>query len=112
MAYCLRKRFPLRMLWCDVWFKDIPRSTIFGHPYGITIRQGVKIGENCTFASNVTIGQRNGERDCAVIGDNVFFGSGATVLGPVHIGNNAVIGANTTVLRDIGIGETYTGKTT
>jgi hypothetical protein len=33
-----------------------------------------KIGENCTFASNVTIGQRRKENECAIIGDNVYFG--------------------------------------
>jgi serine O-acetyltransferase len=33
--------------------------------------------------------------------DNVSFGVGAVVLGPVHIGKNAIIGANSVVTRDV-----------
>lgn len=109
-CWCIRKKFPIRMLLCDVWFKEIPKSTVFGHPYGITIRGGTIIGENCTFASNVTIGQRKSETTSAFIGNNVYFGAGCVVLGNVKIGNNVIVGANTTVLHDISDNTKYTGE--
>ena len=36
-----------------------------------------------------------------VIGDNVDIGTGAVILGGVHIGNNVRIGANAVVNKDI-----------
>lgn len=89
------------MMLCDVWFKDIPASTKFDHPYGITIRRGVRLGENCVFASNVTIGQAREEKECSIIGDNVYFGTGSIVLGKIKVGNNALIGANVVITKDI-----------
>jgi serine O-acetyltransferase len=36
-----------------------------------------------------------------VIGDNVYIGPGAKIVGNVHIGNNVAIGANCVVTKDI-----------
>ena len=36
-----------------------------------------------------------------IIGDNVSIGSGAIVVGAIHIGNNVVIGANSYVDKDV-----------
>lgn len=36
-----------------------------------------------------------------VIGDNVFIGTGARVLGDIHVGNNVKIGANCVVYFDV-----------
>jgi len=97
------------MLLCDVYFKDMPKSTTFGHPYGITIRGGTKIGEGCTFASNVTIGQRGKEDSNTIIGNNVYFGTMAIVIGKVSIGNNVIIGAGAIVLKDVSDNTTVVG---
>ena len=91
--WCVKKRFPFRMVLCDVNLKEIPKSTFFGHPYGITIRDGTVLGERCVFASNVTIGQRWNEDDRAVIGNNVYFGTGSIVLGAVRIPDNTIVRA-------------------
>lgn len=37
----------------------------------------------------------------AVIGDNVFIGAGAKIIGRVKIGNNVVIGQNCVITKDI-----------
>jgi serine acetyltransferase len=108
--WCIVKRFPLRLLLCDVNCREIPGSTWFGHPYGLTIRDGTRIGENCTFASNVTIGQKTIEEERAVIGNNVQFGAGAIILGPVRIGDNAIIAAGSIVLTDVPPNATYISK--
>jgi serine O-acetyltransferase len=44
-----------------------------------------------------------------IIGDDVFIGAGARVLGPVTIGNRASIGANAVVLTDVPPGATAVG---
>ncbi|WP_242853356.1 DapH/DapD/GlmU-related protein [Roseburia faecis] len=36
-----------------------------------------------------------------VIGDNIFIGTSAVVIGRIHIGNNVIIGANSVVTRDV-----------
>jgi serine O-acetyltransferase len=71
---------------------------ILAHYPGIIIGGGVKIGANCTIFQNVTIGYRNGFPE---IGNNVFIGAGAIIIGPVKIGNNVKIGAGAIVVDDI-----------
>lgn len=36
-----------------------------------------------------------------MIGDNVFIGAGAKVIGGIHVGDNVKIGANCIVVEDI-----------
>jgi serine O-acetyltransferase len=60
-----------------------------------------KIGENCWINSGITIGYKNDVDPSPIIGNNVYIGAGAQVLGPITIGDNVVIGANAVVLRDV-----------
>lgn len=59
-----------------------------------------KIGKNCIFFQNVTIGT-NGSRIGPTIGDNCFFGAGCVVVGDITIGNNVKVGANAIVTKSI-----------
>ena len=68
---------------------------------GVVIHKDAVIGENCVIESNVTIGGRNNCPRVPVIGDRVFIGSGARILGDVHVGSGSVIGANAVVLHDV-----------
>ena len=43
------------------------------------------------------------------IGNNVFIGAGAKILGSVYIGNNVKIGANAVVTKDVPDGSTVVG---
>lgn len=74
-----------------------------GHFGGIVINSEAKIGENLTISQGVTIGMANrGEKKgVAIIGDNVYIGPGAKIVGAVRIGNNAAIGANCVVTKDV-----------
>ena len=100
-TWLIRKRFPLRLALCHIWFEDVPKSTVFPHPYGITIRVGTKIGNHCVIMQNVTIGQRWVENEFAEIGNGVMIGTGAILIGPVKVGNGAWIGAGSVVLEDV-----------
>jgi serine O-acetyltransferase len=44
-----------------------------------------------------------------VLGDNVFVGAGAKIVGGVRIGNNVKIGANAVVLSDVPDNSTAVG---
>lgn len=67
----------------------------------------VFIAPNCTFTTAehaLDAEQRNEGLEVALpimVGNNVWFGAGVTVLGGVTIGDNTVIGAGSVVTRDI-----------
>jgi UDP-3-O-[3-hydroxymyristoyl] glucosamine N-acyltransferase len=56
-----------------------------------------RIGRNCLVQHGVVISQ--GVRS---IGDNVYFGPGAKVIGRAAIGNNVRVVANSVVMTDVG----------
>lgn len=74
---------------------------------GIFITDSAKIGKNCTILQQVTIGLKKLEDSIGPhIGDNVFIGSGAKIIGNIKIGNNVKIGAKCVVVEDIPDGAT------
>lgn len=56
----------------------------------------VAIVESIKYVDQVVL-----QQDMPIIGDNVSIGSGAVVVGPIHIGDNVSIGANSYVDKDI-----------
>ena len=104
IAKCLNKRLPLRLIFlCDVDIDSIPRGTAFGHPFGICINSGTQIGKGCDIRHGVTLGKINpkGDPEKITVGNNVFIGCNASVLGQVTIGDNVIIGAHALVLKDV-----------
>lgn len=70
--------------------------------YGlIVVNENSKIGKNCRIHEGVTIGATNGSHLAPIIGDNVFIGTGAKIIGNVKIADNVAIGANAVVVKDI-----------
>ncbi|MEH7293565.1 serine acetyltransferase [Priestia megaterium] len=106
------KRIPIIPGFLDLIYRtlfscDIPSSVAFGkgskfahHGLGCVIHPRAVIGSNCKLFQRVTIGSRNGEGP-PILGDNVYVGAGACILGKITIGNNVKIGANSVVLKDI-----------
>lgn len=74
-----------------------------GHFGGIVVNCNSIIGKNCNISHGVTLGRANrGKRKGSpVIGDNVYIGPGAKIVGHVKIGDNVAIGANCVVTKDI-----------
>ncbi len=74
-----------------------------GHPYNITINSEAIIGKNVNIHKGVTIGQENrGKREgCPVIGNEVWIGVNATIVGSVTIGDDVLIAPNSYVNCDV-----------
>jgi serine O-acetyltransferase len=49
----------------------------------------------------VTIGDRGGDGNAAVIGNHVLIGAGAKIIGEIKIGSYSIIGANAVVTEDM-----------
>lgn len=74
-----------------------------GHFGGIVVNPNSVIGKNCNISHGVTLGQANrgARKGYPVIGNNVYIGPGAKIIGNVRVGNNVAIGANCVVTKDI-----------
>ncbi|MBN1342550.1 MAG: hypothetical protein JXQ73_07710 [Phycisphaerae bacterium] len=81
-----------------------PAETSRGEPFArIIVNPRRTIGDNCNLTSGVTLGgARRGEnRGTPTVGDGVFFGQGAKVIGSVKIGSNVAVGTNCVVTHDV-----------
>jgi serine O-acetyltransferase len=74
----------------------------------ISIHPDVVIGDNVGVMHNVTIGTNMSE-EVPVIGNDVFIGVGASILGGVTVGNGARIAANSLVISDVPAGAVAMG---
>lgn len=83
----------------------IGRSAFFGsnfiilHSVGVVINTRVRGGDHIVLESGVVIGED--KRGCPILGNNIFVGSGAKIVGGIRIGNNVTIGANAVVVKDV-----------
>ena len=62
-----------------------------------------ELGEDCTLAHVVTIGEtKRGERKgCPKIGNRVWIGAGAVIVGKIVVGDNVLIAPNAYVNFDV-----------
>jgi serine O-acetyltransferase len=105
--------YPLaRIMLRRVTFKfgiSIPPTTkigpgfLIGHFGAIVVNSDVTIGRNCNISQCVTLGKasRGKNKGAPVLGDNVYLGPGAKIVGAVRIGNNVAVGANCVVTKDV-----------
>jgi len=96
---------------CEVFMEMCidPQATIgpglyIGHIGGVHINPQAVLGSNCNLAHRVTIGaSAMGRTGSPVLGDDVYIGTGATLVG------KAKIAANTLVMSNIPAGATVMG---
>ena len=79
------------------------------HSGNTRIHPQAVIGDRCGLMHDVTIGTNMEREGVPVLGDDVFVGAGAKILGPVRIGSGARIAANSLVLQDVPDGATAIG---
>jgi serine O-acetyltransferase len=70
------------------------------HADGVVINGKVRGGSGVAIEHQVTLGA-DARGGCPRLGDHVFIGAGAKVLGAISIGDGARIGANAVVVRDV-----------
>ena len=76
----------------------------------IVVNGYTQVGKNCRIQTGVTLGATNGTNDSPIIGDNVFLGDGAKVIGGISIADDVCIGANAVVVKSINeAGTTWAG---
>jgi len=115
LLFFSRREIPLLSRFVRVLFNSdiqsrLPPDVQLPHPYGIIVHPQAVIGRRVTLMQQVTIGGRDHRENIApLIGDDVYIGAGARVLGDVRIGQGVVIGANAVVTRDIPPGVTVVG---
>jgi serine O-acetyltransferase len=78
------------------------------HSTGVVINGQVRGGSNVHIEHQVTIGAERGQSPH--LGDDLFVGAGAKVIGPVQVGDGARIGANAVVVHDIPPHSTVVGN--
>jgi serine O-acetyltransferase len=80
------------------------------HIGGVHINPAAVLGKNCDLAHRVTIGaSAMGRQGVPVLGDDVYVGTGATLVGKIKIGSGAKIAANTLVITNVPEGATVMG---
>ncbi len=92
-----------------------PQATIgpglyIGHIGGVHINPQAVLGRNCDLAHRVTIGtSAMGRQGAPILGDDIYIGTGATLVGRIKVGNGAKIAANTLVIGNVPAGATVMG---
>ena len=110
----IRKILQVFMLVWQKWIEivtgiSLPASVRLGpsfyiaHHGAIIFNQFSVFGSNCNISQGVTIGVsgRGEKRGVPVIGNNVYIGANAVVVGKIKVGNNVLIAANSLVNKDV-----------
>lgn len=81
--------------------------------YGtIVINSKSKIGNNCRIHVGVNIGSNGGSNAAPRIGNDVYIGPGAKIVGDITIADGVVIGANAVVCKSIDLPNNGMGRCT
>ena len=74
-----------------------------GHGVGLVVGGQSRIGADAVLLQGVTIGGTNPRHrdEMPVLGDRVFVGAGACIIGNLRIGDDVFIGVNAVVARDV-----------
>ena len=100
--YCFRRIRLRRGLEISA-ITEVGKGLYLGHAYNITINSKAVFGKNVNLHKGVTIGQENrGKRKgVPTIGNKVWIGVNATIVGKITIGDDVLIAPNSYVNCDI-----------
>ncbi len=89
----------------------IGKRLFIDHGMGVVIGETAIIGDDCLIYHQVTLGGMSAKdvKRHPTLGNNVMVGTGAKILGDIHIGNYAKIGANCIVIKDVEAHRTVIG---
>ncbi len=116
-------RIPLKALsllgnkFCEIFMEmcidpsaSIGEGLFIAHIGGVHINPDATLGRNCDIAHRVTIGtSAMGRKGAPTLGDNVYVGTGASIIGKIRVASGAKIAANTLVIANVPEGATVMG---
>lgn len=109
-SFILNKLCEVVMEMCLDPAASIGEGLYIGHIGGVHINPGAIVGKNCDIAHRVTIGtSAMGRKGAPTIGDEVYIGTGASIIGKIRIGSGAKIASNTLVINNVPEGCTVMG---
>ena len=90
----------------------IGRGLYIGHFGRIIVNRRAVIGNNVNIATGITIGQTNREKrqGCPTIGNKVWIGTNAVIVGGIKIGDDVMIAPNSFVNFDVPNGSIVIGN--
>lgn len=82
---------------------EVGPGLVIAHGVGLVVGGGCRIGARAFLLHQVTLGAPSQSRlaQMPTLGDDVFVGAGARVIGAVVIGDRVVIGTNAVVTTDV-----------
>ncbi len=82
---------------------EIGPGLIISHGSGLVVGSHTKIGARAILLHQVTLGAPDVGRleEMPRVGDDVYIGAGAALIGAITIGDRVVIGLNTTITGDV-----------
>jgi serine O-acetyltransferase len=82
---------------------EIGAGFFIGHFGTIIINEAAIVGRNCNISPGVTVGQTNRgvNKGAPLIGDNVWIGTNAVIVGKISIGNDVLIAPGAYVNFDV-----------
>ncbi|AFV24609.1 hexapeptide transferase family protein [Methanolobus psychrophilus R15] len=104
IVYFIFKRFTEILTHIDISpHSKIGKGIFIGHIGGLVIAANSVIGDNPSFHQWNTIGGagRGPMYGVPTVGNNVYLGAGAQIIGNVKVGNDVMIGANAVVVKDV-----------
>jgi serine O-acetyltransferase len=89
----------------------IGKRLVIDHGMGVVIGETAEVGNDCVIFHGVTLGGVKFDpiKRHPTVGNKVLIGTGAKILGPIHLGDGCKIGANAVVTKDIPAGATAVG---
>lgn len=87
----------------EISFQNIGAGFHLSHGNAIVLTAKATIGENCSLRNGITIGieMRGKRKGAPTIGNKVWIGPNATIVGKIKVGNDVLIGANSYVNFDV-----------
>jgi serine O-acetyltransferase len=108
--------YGLLFLWVDIATGiQLNREAKIGSDFHLIHSGNVKIhpqsviGDRVGIMHDVTLGTNMDRVGAPTLGNDVFVGAGAKILGPVHVGDGARIAGNSLVISDVPAGATAIG---
>ncbi|MGZ5279711.1 MAG: serine O-acetyltransferase, partial [Pseudobdellovibrionaceae bacterium] len=87
------------------------KRLVIDHGMGVVIGETAEVGDDCIIFHGVTLGgiKFDPVKRHPTVGNKVLIGTGAKILGPIHLGDGCRVGANSVVTKDVPAGATVIG---